>query len=288
MLKGCWLPSADCQQLSFQLLSCNIQIEFQDPALADKLLFLHCSARQAIPVARTLNYRVEGHGPYALFEEGDLAETGATPADVLHLVYERIYLRATEPFTQAGWIGYHGALAEIGGRHFALLGDKGAGKSTLCSNLVAAGFAVQGDEVFLVKGSQAIAQPRRFHLKPGTRKQVPGLDALWEDLPYQLSGSMKVRAMDPGSLGTDWQIAPVELDAIVWITPNHGEDTTLTPLDSFKTLQHLLASARLWQGDRADIVRQATRLAGRGGWELRFGTPAEALSQLAGIGTTHA
>ena len=75
----------DALQLSFQLLSCRVLIEYEHAALEEKLAYLVLSARQELPVKKTLHYRVSGTGPYQVFEEGDFAEGASTPADVLHI-----------------------------------------------------------------------------------------------------------------------------------------------------------------------------------------------------------
>ncbi|MEM1110340.1 MAG: hypothetical protein AAGI11_00410 [Pseudomonadota bacterium] len=287
-MKASWLRTtvSDSLQLRFQLLVLDIQIDYLDPTLSAKLAFMHCSAEQDVAILQTLRYRVEGDGPYTVFEQGDRMQQATDASDLLHVIFRRIYVRLTERFTAAGWIVFHGGLVEVEGRHVALLGDKGAGKSTLCANLQAEGYGVQGDESMLYRNGVAIAQPRRFHLKPGTREHVDGLHELWDALPFQHSFSFKVRALDPAALGHPWRIRPVELDHLVWLEPNHDADSGLESISSLEMLRCLLMSAKQWQGERDDVVRQSTLLASRGGWRLRVGAPDTAIAQLKALVTT--
>jgi hypothetical protein len=223
---------------------------------------------------------VQGFGPYTLLEEGDWLADLNSPADVLHILYQRTYQRLIERLVHSGWVGFHGALINIGGKRLAMLGDKGAGKSTLATTLVSKGYIVEGDEVFLSRSGQITALPRRFHLKPGTVEQVSELEMLWPDLPHQMSGDMPIRALDPSHLGQPWQIDVAPINAMLWITPNHGGETALEPLTAFETLQKLLESAHYWGHSRDLVVTEAASLSRHGGLELILGSPSDAIEKL--------
>ena len=271
---------ANYLELSSQLLSCVVHIAYQDSSLEDKLAYLCCSAKHSMPASKQLHYRVDGFGPYALFEESDWLSDLNSPADVLHVIYQRVYQRLIERWVNSDWVGFHGALFNIGGKRLAMLGDKGTGKTTLSATLACEGYAVEGDEVFMSRSSQVVALPRRFHLKPGTIQHVRKLEALWPNLPLQMSGDMPIRALDPSQLGLCWRIDIAPIDAVLWITPNHGGKSALKQLGTFETLQKLVESAHYWGHSRELVVTEAARLSRHGGLELVLGSPTDAIEKL--------
>lgn len=275
-------------QFSTQLLSCSVHISHQDSSLASKLEYMHCGAFQPFRVRKEMHYRVEGHGPYKIYEEGDWVGEYPWLDDVLYIIYRRVYLRLTERYMESGWVGFHGGLANINGQRLALLGDKGAGKTTLSTALLQAGYTVEADEVFLSRTGQAVALPRRFHVKPGTEKQLPTLGDCWGALPLLMNEDLPVRALDPSLLGLKWELQVGSVDTIVWITPNHGGDSQLNREGSFETLQRLIASVRYWGGSRAQVIAEASLLARCGGAELVLGTLDDSIGLLQTMTSTNA
>ncbi|MGL4564330.1 MAG: hypothetical protein ACRCVD_03475, partial [Halioglobus sp.] len=225
---------------SFQLLSSSVVIHFEDPVLAPQFAYIAVSAAQNVHPGALLSYQVSGTGPYEVFEEGQLLVRAPSAADVQFHVYQRVYGRALERYVLAGWIGLHAALVNIGGRRMMLLGDKGAGKTTLTSSLLFANHMIEGDELVLLREGTAMAFPRRLHLKPGIEKQIPELAPHLDDLPTAFAGPQAVRGLDPAELGFRWTINAAPIDHIIWIRANHGHTTTLIPLSSLAILQRLI------------------------------------------------
>ncbi len=186
---------------TFQLLSASIVIEFEDPLLAPQFDYIAVGAEQNIRPGTVLSYHVSGTGPYEVFEEGQLLARAPSPADVQFHVYQRIYGRTLERYVLAGWIGLHGALVNICGRRMLLLGDKGAGKTTLTSSLLFANHMIEGDELVLLREGMAMACPRRLHLKPGIERQIPELAPHLADLPHRIRGSRGSARPGPNRAG---------------------------------------------------------------------------------------
>jgi hypothetical protein len=273
-------PTANSEVLAFQLLSCLVDIRYQDPALRATFAYLAGRPRQHFPIRKTLSYQVTGSSPYDILEEGDELDRVARAPDVLHLVYRRVYRRVLERYALAGWVALHAALATIGGRRTLILGDKGAGKTTLATRLLYAGHAVEGDELVLVRNGQAVAMPRAFHLKPGAEEQIPELAGRILQLPKMYTGNIGIAALDPSQLGFDWTIAVGAVERVVWITANHGGQTLLEPRPSFAAIQRILESSLIWDGTRRELVAVAAGLGGNGGYELVLGDPQAAVHLL--------
>lgn len=268
------------RRTTFQLLTSGIDIRYEDPALDRPLRYLVGTARQPFEIRRTLSYEVRGTGPYELREEGDLLGEVPDPLDVQYVVYGRVYKRVVERLNLTGWVAFHGALATVGGQRTMVCGHKGAGKSTLSTRLLYSGYAVEGDEMVLVRDGVALPMPRAFHLKPGIAAQVPELARAVDDLPKAYAGALEISAFDPGAAGFGWAIAMGPVDRVVWLTPNHGGETRLEPRPSFVTMRQLLDFSLDW-GEPPDVlVAAASGLAARGGFELTLGDAAAAVALL--------
>lgn len=266
--------------ISFQILSCRVEIGHRDPDLADTFRYLATKARQPVSVRKTLRYEVRGIGPYEIIEEGDPLADVATAQDVLHVVYGRVHRRTMERYILAGWTLLHGGLATVNGRRLLFLGDKGAGKTTLATRLLYAGHRVDGDEFVLERDGRTMAFPRNFHLKPGAERHVPELRRPLDSLPRKSMGEVDISALDPGVQGFDWRIDLGPVDAVISISPNHGGATSLTPCPPFQIIQRLLESWLGW-GEAGDVlVASASRLGAAGGYELVLGDVADAVPQL--------
>ena len=121
-------------ETSFQLLSAQIELRYEDPTLREAFRYIAACPGQPVQIRKHLHYKISGDGPYTIKEEGDRLDTVATADEVLCLVYERVYARTLERFFLSGWVLLHGAVATIGQKRLLLLGNKSAGKSTLAAN----------------------------------------------------------------------------------------------------------------------------------------------------------
>ncbi|MBT4519887.1 MAG: hypothetical protein HOC23_07760 [Halieaceae bacterium] len=267
-------------EIQFQLLACQVSLQFEDPDLRDQLAYIAVAAAQALTPTKQLAYTITGCGTYTICESGDLLGEVGSMEDVVYVIYRRIYQRTLTRYAMAGWIVLHGGLASIAGRRCLFLGDKGAGKTTLMTHLMLAGHQFEGDELVLVRRGTAMACPRRLHLKPGFTTLAPELAATEGSLPGSRGNDQIIRALDPTDLGYEWAIPAGAPDEIIWISPNHGGASTLQPLPVFAILQHLLKSDMGWGTTRSRLVEYASGLSARGGLELTLGNPGEALTLL--------
>ena len=158
--------------------------------------------------------------------------------------------------------------------------NKGAGKTTLTSALLFAGHEVEGDEMVLLRDTIAMASPRRLHLKNGIENQVPELAPLLAQFPTAYAGTEVLRALDPTELGYKWVIRAGLIDHIIWIRPNHGEETALAPLSSLLILQHLIEGYLGWGESKEQVFRYCAQISRPGGYELALGQPRDAIVQL--------
>ncbi len=266
--------------ISFQLLSCRVEVEHDDPRLAEVLRYADNCAQQPFPVRRTFRYHVIGRGPFLVQEEGDFLGEWESADDVLYIIYGRAYQRALERFVLSGWVVLHGAVVGVKGSRMLLLGDKGAGKSTLSARLLFSGHRVEGDELALERDTNVVAFPRQLHLKPGFEDHVPELRSHGSGLRHTRSDLGTISALDPGRLGFDWQLEVGLIDQVVLISPNHGGETRMEPLPPFEMIQKLMSGAINWGDSPGALVAAATRLGRQGGWQLQLGDPDAGLRAL--------
>ncbi len=186
----------------------------------------------------------------------------ATPDDVLFVIYQRAHGRVHERLTLAGWRALHSATIDIDGRRIALVGTKGAGKSTLASAALLDGHEVGGDEVLFIRGEQSLPHPRPFHLKPGTFDVLVGLpDRSY--LPATGTGDGTVYAFEPSMHGWTRTIDVAPLDAIVLVRPERSPTPHITPIGAGRALPRLLAEFFTQPEDSATRVHDATALLSR-------------------------
>jgi len=267
--------------ITFQLLSCQVEVDHEDPAIATKLQYLANQARQPIDSRQTFRYEVKGSAPYEIREGGDLVGSYGTPDDVLYVIYSRVHRRVLERFVVSGWVVFHGVTARVNGSRFLILGDKGSGKSTLAMRLMYAGHQVEGDEWAMERNGEVLAFPRNLHLKPGIEAQVPELAEHLDGLPITYMGDARISALDPTLLGFDWELTVGPVDQVIWIRANHGGETSLERRPPFDAIRRICESALGWGETTEAVVAAASRLGASGGVELLLGDAREAVGRLA-------
>lgn len=127
-----------------------------------------------------------------------------------------------------------------------VVGDSGAGKTTLSLRLLEAGYAVEGDEQFIVWPSRAIARPRTLRVKGGSLAHVPRLAAAIAASPrVSFWDGAPLYAVDPAIAGRPWRIAEGDVEHVVFLEPNHGGLSHIKPIAPHEALRRLLAESSL-------------------------------------------
>lgn len=176
----------------------------------------------------------------------------------------------------------HAAIARIEGRRFVFLGDKGFGKTTLMLGLIAQGIPVESDEHIVVTQGGAIARPRRLHVKESSVELFPAMREAIESSP---SGTdwmgNRVYACAPSFWGTNWEIAEGPIDHIVFVEPNFGGSSMLSPLaldEAFARMMETTIMPSAQKGAAAVRLRKLCVEAGK--WRLQAGNLDQALRHL--------
>ena len=130
-----------------------------------------------------------------------------------------------------------------------VVGESGAGKTTLSLRLLDAGYAVEGDEQFIVWPNRAIARPRTLRVKGGSLAHVPRLAAAIAASPrIEFRDGAPLYAVDPAIAGRPWRIAEGGVEHVVFLELNHGGRSHIKPIGAQEALRRLLAESSLPPG----------------------------------------
>lgn len=165
------------------------------------------------------------NGRYVIVEGDETLISSADAEWVTLYVNEMVNFRLSHQMKD--YVKIHAACGSVDGRRFLLVGEKGAGKTTLITRLLFDGIAVHGDERVLVRGPEVIPIPRRFHLKEGTIPLVPELASICKSLASYPGYGVRTYYFAPSDAGVEWQIRWGNVDSIFYLLPNHrGESRT--------------------------------------------------------------
>ncbi len=236
----------------------------------------------------TLHWAVRGAGPWELLEEGDLVDRFDRADDLLFVLYQRVYGRLMDHLDLGGWLSLHAALATIGGRRVLLVGDKGAGKTTLAVRLLVDGFDVEGDEMVVTRDGVALALPRRFHVKPGTAELVPQIaDALAASPRAGLDDGTSIVGLDPLDLGHPTRTAPGPVAGAVLLRANHGAGSTIEPIPTVDLVARCISHVRPGGDSRSQLFATLAALLGQvQGYEMAVGPLDDAVAVLTRVLST--
>lgn len=180
----------------------------------------------------------------------------------------------------------HGASVVIDGRRMVIMGNKGAGKTTLMLSLLQAGHNVEGDEHLVLEQDGVIARPRTLRVKPGSLRLVEGLpEGIAATPTIDIWEGGYIHSVSPRLFGRPWVVRPGRLDAIVFISPNHGGRSVAKPLPPSEAFGRLMRTV-IFPGVSvlAETVRVRRLVSEAPAYSLRLGDLTQAqfhLEQLA-------
>ncbi len=228
-------------ELRFRLLTHEVEISCDSPELLHSLRFLAQDAEQDGDAVARIHFAVEtqSRGRFLVSADGAPAGIALDPDGARDLIYSVLHQAVHDGL--APHMRVHAGLATLDGRRVLFVGRKGAGKTTLMLGLLADGVEVHADEMVLIDDRlMATPWPRRFHVREGTFRLIPGLAALRPHLPAQPDpDGQTVRAISPRDLGRPWRISTALVDDIVFIRPAHGQSSKIAPLEATGAVRRL-------------------------------------------------
>lgn len=188
---------------------------------------------------------VEDHkGLLSLRMNADFVAQGSA----LHLLGELHvdhHTRTMEEFPEAPLI--HGASLEMQGGMVILVGDKGAGKSTLTCAMGLSGATVLGDEHVVLDGQRAITRPRTMRIKSGSLQWLPdslGREVMQYPMVEDWHG-FRIFSVPPSIFGSPWRLSWLPVRAVVMLRSNHGGVSSMRTISADEATPLLFDNAIL-------------------------------------------
>ena len=260
---------------SIQLLACEFQVSADAEDVIRWLDGVRPSAVQDHPVRHRhrLDVRQEAGG-YRVSEDGQDRGVSPGPEAAGALVERRLHELAFDALGDCTKV--HAGCGTWRGRRFLIVGDGRAGKTTLMTRLLFEGFAVEGDEMVVVRDGRVAAYPRRFGIRQPTLSLVPQVGALAPDLTRagepDPSGGYQVLAFDPSQLGLPWRIASGSVDVLFLLDGRHAGPTRARPCPQQVMVQRVMTQSNPPDAGRAAWVRDVcTLVSGAAGYLLTLG-----------------
>jgi hypothetical protein len=207
-------------------------------------------AVQQHPVSRVHRFQITRDGArYRVEEDGAVAPPMDTPEAAAYAVFFRSHqlaLAALPEFTKV-----HAGCATWQGRRLVAVGPPHAGKTTLMTRLLYAGFSVHADEMVLLRDGQALPYPRRFGVRGPTVALIPELAAF---APPGVATPASL-VVDPLRLGFEWRAEAGPVDAVLYLERNHGGGSRLEPCPKHVMAQRIMSQSTGPESGKRDWIR---------------------------------
>jgi len=250
----------------FQILALDVAIRTDCPLLDRRLDYLVQDARQDVAVCAQARFeaRLEAGGVYRISQDGRELALEYDPVEAMGRLYKASYAHANQ-ILPAGTVFLHAASGSHEQKRFLLIGDSGAGKTTLVTYLAWLGVAVEGDEIAVMMAEGVAALPRRFHVKSDSLTQLPWLRPVAEASPTHDNGDGSfIFAVSPRQLGVDWSTGPRPIDAVFYLEANHGGQPRVEEMARTRMVELAIQQARLmarqdrsWLGPLCAMLNRA-------------------------------
>jgi hypothetical protein len=246
-----------------QVLACEFQV-VTDAESVVRWLDARCTgATQHFPVSE--RYRIEVRGEAAGFrvtEDGREGTRQPSLEDAGAIVLQRIHELAFEAL--ADYTKVHAGSATWRGQRLLVVGAGRAGKTTLMTRLLYEGFAVEGDEMVLLRDGRATAYPRRFGIRRPTLSLVPQLGALLPDAvrplePPDVHG-FQILALDPSEIGFVWHVRSGPVAHLFLLDGRHEGRTSMAACPTPVAVSRILAQSEPCRRGKAAWVRDVSAL----------------------------
>ena len=261
-------------------LSRRITLVTADTEAFWALRFLECEPEIAGPPPEELTISVETHRSYyRMVQNGELLREQMTTKSVVESLHAHLIILSLADHPAAPLV--HAASLRRGERRVLLVGQKGAGKTTLALCLLQDGYEVEGDENVFVTPDGLIARPRGMRVKASAGALIPDLAEVLQASPcYQDTHGQRIYNLDPRRAGAaSWRIERGRPDAVILVQPNHGGHSSLRPISSLTLVREVMAECGLSSTDRGNAVRDIAKLIGTAkGFDLSLGDPAGAVA----------
>jgi hypothetical protein len=180
--------------------------------------------------------------------------SAASPPDDQALIHPFLSLAAATAAYWLGWDALHSGAFRLGDSAWAVLGDRGAGKSSTLCGLAKQGVDVLTDDLLVVADGYVLAGPNSIDLRAETAHHLSVGDYLGI-----VGARERWRVVTPTS--------PCRTRLAGFVTLSWGEQVDLRPVPASRRVEMLLAGSTL--GLPSPTPRRLLELAALPAWELR-------------------
>jgi hypothetical protein len=221
-------------------------------ALLDRQLdYLVLDAVQDYPVTASIRFdAMREAGQYRIRADREERWVEVDPVAAMDRLHQASYRKLYESLPPSSAF-LHSACGSMHGCRFLLIGQSGAGKTTLITRLAREGALVEGDELVVLHEDCAVAVPRRFRIRDHGLSQLPWLAEATGRMPvFENADGSRTYAFAPSEGGYPWHIRDASIDAVIFVEPNHGGQSRLAEIAKFEMVQLAMVEARVF--DRQD------------------------------------
>lgn len=256
----------------------RISLQSKDVAVLHALRYLACDPDIEGAPALASTIRVEPHRHACrIFDGDDLLSEQFNVRGVVEFLHAHIFQLSIDDLPSTPVL--HAACLRRGERRLLLVGDKGAGKTTLTLRLLLHGYRMEGDENVFVRNGLVVARPRGLRIKENSSRFLPELADLLPQLGYLTDYlDQRVYNLDPRLLGFDWRIEEGRADVIILLRANHGGYSSIRPVPTMFLVQEIMQEVGLRAEARGAAIGSIVALcSGARGYDLSLGDHEQAI-----------
>jgi hypothetical protein len=262
------------------VLKLGVEIRSSDPDVLSAIEFVANDARQPEPATEHVTFSIQsGQHEHVVSVDGQVIDRAPSAAAVAETLFTQIQTRALRLFPHHALV--RGAVLRDRGTRALLVGEPGAGITSLVVRMLHSGAAVEGDAFALLGADGVTPLPRRFMLRHGTEAVLPEFAGTLDSLPSAPSGLSVVWGYDPARAGFEWDIQRGAIAACVAIDPSHGADSRLLPLSATDAVRRVVARCSPPAEGGGSWLREVVRLLSAAScWRLVLGRLEDAVPAL--------
>lgn len=234
----------------------EFRLHARDRSLRDALRFMEIAPELPDLSLESVDIDIAAKDGFCTTRLPDGRFIEGSPGHLMSVLHKLILTDVMKSEPDATFV--HGATVLVDDKHVLLVGHKGCGKTTLTLHLLGRGHSVEGDEHLLVRPADVVARPRTLRVKPGTLVLVPKIAAAAAEAPFMENwDGTPIRALSPAAGGGNWVIRAHGLDAVIFLTANHGGRSVIGLLPIDNAFRRLTAEVFRWP---TNVLAAASRL----------------------------
>ena len=203
------------------------------------------------------------HGPFTLRSEGAEDFRVRRRCEVLpHLEW---YINWQIIRNRRDYVQLHASSLELDGQAMILVGDPGAGKTTLTAGLLAGGWSYLCDEFALIDPETCLIHPypRALCIKEASFRVIDGLGLpLCRKTPYQKAIKGRVAFLNPLDIRADVVGSPAPIRWVIFPKYVAGASPLLQPMtrsEAAEALAQQCFNARVFQARALSVLAEVVR-----------------------------